>query len=155
MLEKQVERELRDAPLRLGAEDRVALWTVSQAPMVMVAVPLTLPLPVTPKVATKPSLPPSTPSKTGSTPLLSNTSRCVASSSYTRVKANFSTARLRLSFVGGWIVICVGAASPLSSTRKNRSFEVAEGRSRRCTSNSALVGLWRSILSGIFDAVGS
>ena len=67
--------------------------------------PQTLPEPVTPNVATRPSLPsPITPSTRGTIPVPRNISSCDASSSKTLVKANFSTARFRDS-LGGWIVI--------------------------------------------------
>ena len=67
----------------------------------------TFPEPVTPNVASKPSLPsPITPSTKGITPVSLKISSCPASSSKTFVNANFSTARFRES-LGGRIVIWV------------------------------------------------
>jgi hypothetical protein len=70
-----------------------------------------------------------------------NTSRWLAPSSKTLVKANFSTARFLLSLKGGRMVMWVGKLSTDSSTSKNRSlFGVVEGRNRRYTSNRAVDG---------------
>ena len=76
----------------------------------------TFPEPVTPNVASKPSLPSLiTPSTRGTTPASRNRSICSASSSKTFVKANFSVARLRDS-LGGFRVMWVGISSCASCT---------------------------------------
>lgn len=102
----------------------------------------TFPDPVTPRVASSASVPSppygaKTPSTKLATPVQWKMSSCVASSSKTWVKANFSTARRRS--LGGLRVMCLGGAS-LSvsgcSTCKKRSPPLVVGdpllgRSRR------------------------
>ena len=71
----------------------------------------TFPDPVTPNVATSPSLAsPSTPSTSETIPVPLKISICSACSSNTLVKANFSTARF-LESLGGLRVMCVGIRS--------------------------------------------
>jgi hypothetical protein len=72
--------------------------------------------------------------------VLLNNSFCCASSWNTRVNANRSIARFRLSSVGGLIVMCVGCRPSPSSTVRKRGFAEWEGRRRRKTSKSALEG---------------
>ena len=93
----------------------------------------TFPEPVTPRVATRPSLcfvpgGAKTPSTSDSTSTPLKMSSWDASSWKTRVKANFSTA-LRLESAGGDTTMCVGALLALSkngsSTARYRSAVVA------------------------------
>lgn len=100
--------------------------SVNDADMAALA---TFPEPVTPSVAINPSRPwlslgAKTPRMIEETSTPSKTSNWVASSSKTRVKANFSTA-LRLESTGGARVIRLGipcgSSSDGSSTVRNRS----------------------------------
>lgn len=107
----------------------------------------TFPEPLQPSVANSPSLPwwpgaPMTPSIIWTMPVPLNRCICCASSSKTCVKANRSTARLRLSFVfvGGCIVIWVGWPWLLSSTVRKRALVALEGRRRKKTLKSELEG---------------
>lgn len=118
----------------------------------------TFPDPVTPKVANNPSRPwypgaPSTPSSMGTMPVPLNMSVWCASSSKTCVKANRSTARLRLSLTSGRTVICVGWLSR-SSTVRNRGLAGLDGRRRRYTSKSALDGRGGGFMAIVGDFGG-
>lgn len=119
---------------------------------------LTFPLPVTPRVAIRASLPtviPSSPSPRGFpntpptrdiTPMPSKTACWETPSSKTCVNSNVSIVLLRRSSAGGLILICRAAdeevgADPVDTAGSsslsmliNRSFEFSEGRRRKNTS---------------------
>jgi hypothetical protein len=136
VLEEDIEGHLGETALRLCSQDGVALCS-NQHPRSLQDRPNhhTFPDPVTPRVASSPSRPwcplaPTTPSIMGTTPMPLKRSSCFASSSNTCVKANRSTARLRLSVVGGLIVMCVGWLASGSSTVRKR-IAGFDGRKRR------------------------